>query len=128
MNIYDFKARAKEQLKSRYWYICVVVILFTIITGSSLPLIIGLVIVGPLTVGVSYVLLDLVENPHGRDNYELLFEGFKHSLANSIIAILLINLFTFLWSLLFIIPGIIKFYSYSMTRFIIAENKQIDPP
>ena len=31
-------------------------------------------------------------------------------------------LFTFLWSLLFIIPGIIKSYSYAMTPFIMAEN------
>ena len=32
------------------------------------------------------------------------------------------NLFTFLWSLLFIIPGIIKFYEYRMIPYILAEN------
>lgn len=31
-------------------------------------------------------------------------------------------LFTFLWTLLFIIPGIIKRYSYAMTPYIMAEN------
>ncbi len=35
----------------------------------------------------------------------------------------LTGLFTFLWSLLFVIPGIIKSYSYSMSMFILAENK-----
>ena len=35
----------------------------------------------------------------------------------------LVGLFTFLWSLLFIIPGIIKAYSYSMSLYILAENK-----
>ena len=63
----------------------------------------------------------------GKDNYDLLFEGFKKSFVNSFIAILLMNLFIFLWSLLLIIPGIIKAFSYSMTRFIIAENPEIDP-
>ena len=33
-----------------------------------------------------------------------------------------VGLYTFLWSLLFVIPGIIKSYSYSMTPFIMAEN------
>lgn len=33
-----------------------------------------------------------------------------------------IGLYTFLWSMLFIIPGIIKSYSYSMTPFILAER------
>ena len=35
---------------------------------------------------------------------------------------LLIIIFTFLWSLLFVIPGIIKGISYSQSYFILAEN------
>ena len=35
------------------------------------------------------------------------------------------NLYTFLWSLLFIIPGIIKSYAYAMTPFIMAENPEL---
>ena len=34
-----------------------------------------------------------------------------------------VGLFTFLWSLLFYIPGIIKALSYSMSLYILAENK-----
>lgn len=37
----------------------------------------------------------------------------------------LMNLYVFLWSLLFIIPGIIKAYSYSQTMYIKAENPNI---
>lgn len=32
------------------------------------------------------------------------------------------GLFTFLWTLLFIIPGIVKYYSYSMTDFILKDT------
>lgn len=32
------------------------------------------------------------------------------------------NLYSFLWGLLFIIPGIVKTYAYAMTPFIMAEN------
>ena len=35
----------------------------------------------------------------------------------------LVAIYTFLWSLLLIIPGIIKAISYSMSTYILAENK-----
>jgi uncharacterized membrane protein len=35
------------------------------------------------------------------------------------------NLYIFLWSLLFVIPGIVKSYSYAMTPFIMAENPEM---
>ncbi|MCM0648069.1 DUF975 family protein [Clostridium swellfunianum] len=38
---------------------------------------------------------------------------------------LLTNIFVFLWSLLFIVPGIIKSYSYSMVPYILADNPNI---
>ena len=37
----------------------------------------------------------------------------------------LMMLFSFLWSLLFIIPGIVKAFSYSMTPFILEENPEL---
>lgn len=36
------------------------------------------------------------------------------------------DLYTFLWSLLLIIPGVVKSYEYSMIPYILAENPQID--
>ena len=39
--------------------------------------------------------------------------------------ILWMELFTFLWSLLFIIPGIIKALAYFMTPYILAESKNV---
>lgn len=127
MNYREMKDRAKTQLKVRYWYVFLLTLIVGIISGASIPLIIGLLIMGPLTVGLSFALIYVVENPNGSDNYELLFEGFKQSFVTSFLAILLVRLFTFLWSLLFVIPGIIKGLSYSMTSFIIAENPTIDP-
>ncbi len=37
----------------------------------------------------------------------------------------LVGLYTFLWTLLFIIPGIIKAYSYFMTPYILAEHPEM---
>jgi uncharacterized membrane protein len=81
---------------------------------------------GPLAVGLSYYLLDFIENKNNGDKFELLIEGLKKSLVNSIVAGLLNMVFVFLWSLLFIIPGIIKALAYSMYPYIIADNPEID--
>lgn len=37
------------------------------------------------------------------------------------------DIFVFLWSLLLVVPGIIKWFSYSMTDYIIFENPSLDP-
>jgi uncharacterized membrane protein len=47
--------------------------------------------------------------------------------SKSIIAMFLVSLYTWLWSLLLIIPGIIKACSYSMTYFILIDNPDLTP-
>lgn len=55
-----------------------------------------------------------------------LFSHYKQDrLWSSIGTGVLMRLYIFLWSLLFVIPGIIKSYSYSQTFFIKAENPNI---
>ncbi len=126
MSSYELRLLARSQLKDRYWMVFVVTLIVTAISGASYPLIVGLIIVGPLTVGLSYYLLDIVDTNNKGDNYELLIQGFKNSLATSIVSNILVMVFIFLWSLLLIIPGIIKALSYSMTPYIIAEHPDID--
>lgn len=126
MSSSELRSRAREQLKDRYWMVFVVVLIFFAVSGASYPMIIGLVVVGPLTVGLSYYLLDIVQTKNKGDNIELLIEGFKKSLMSSIVANLVSMVFIFLWSLLFLIPGIIKALAYSMVPYIIAENPDID--
>lgn len=49
----------------------------------------------------------------------------KGQLMSNIGTMVLMQLYTFLWSLLFVVPGIIKSYSYCQTIFIKAENPHI---
>lgn len=48
------------------------------------------------------------------------FDGKRH--LNIVKSMAWMNLFVFLWSLLFIIPGIVKQFAYSMVPYIMAEN------
>ena len=75
-------------------------------------------------VGVGYAKfnLNLVDKKNAA--FENLFEYFSHWKTTTI-ARLLRALYTFLWSLLFIIPGIVAGFSYAMTDYILAENPEL---
>lgn len=48
--------------------------------------------------------------------------GFSNQYMNGVSIMFLRDLYTFLWSLLFIIPGIVKSYEYRMIPYLLAEN------
>lgn len=56
---------------------------------------------------------------------EEMFWTFKEDYSGNVLLMFLIMLYTFLWSLLFAIPGIVKAYSYSLAIYIKSENPQI---
>ena len=85
--------------------------------GGLLTLLLG----GPITVGLNYF---FVKNVRGeRDELTVTtpfteaFKNYPRKLGGS----LWMGLFVFLWALLFIIPGLIKAISYSMTQYILAD-------
>ena len=56
-------------------------------------------------------------------NFSLAFDGFKEFKKTFLLG-LLHNLYVFLWSLLLIIPGIVKAYSYSMCYYIMEDHPE----
>ena len=68
--------------------------------------------------------LDLIDGEKPR--ISTLFDYFKHW-KKALGANLLRNVYTFLWSLLFIIPGIIAALKYAMVPYIVAEDPEISP-
>ncbi|MEA4853644.1 MAG: DUF975 family protein [Christensenella sp.] len=53
-----------------------------------------------------------------------MFDGFKN-FGNSLGGMLWMILWIFLWSFLFIVPGIIKYYAYFMTPYLLADNPRV---
>ena len=84
--------------------------------------IVQFVIGGATKLGYAIFNLKLVDGENAR--FSDLFSQFGR-IGSGIIMNLLVGIFTFLWSLLFVIPGIIKTYSYAMTPFILAEHPEI---
>ena len=75
-------------------------------------------------IGVGYAKfnLNLVDKKNAA--FETLFEYFSYWKTTTI-ARLLRALYVFLWSLLFIIPGIVAGFSYAMTDYILAEDPEL---
>lgn len=59
--------------------------------------------------------------------FEMVLDGFKSGhYKNLVLTMFLKDLFIGLWSLLLVIPGIIKSYEYRMVPYILAENPGMD--
>ena len=86
-------------------------------------LIVSILVAYPLTVSMSKFLLD---NREGKASSNDIFYGFTAGYGNVILNMFMMNLFIALWSLLLIVPGIVKAYSYRMVPFLVAERPEID--
>ncbi len=120
----DLKLSAKNILKGRWGLAAVATLIYLIICvipGSFPPIgtVIVLIIGGPLVLGYTIYMFAFSKGENVK--LEILFDGFKHFVP-SLILYLLILVFTVLWSLLLIIPGIIAALRYSMAFFILYEN------
>lgn len=80
-------------------------------------------VAGPVIVGKNRYFM---EHRAFDSKFERLFWAFRKGRYLNIVKIMFIReLKIFLWSLLFVIPGIIKAYEYSMVPYILAENPEI---
>jgi uncharacterized membrane protein len=117
----DFRKKAMDALKGKWGRFALIYLIYTLITTvcSYALSAASLIIAGPFAVGIAMIALKVLSN----EEFEIinLFDGFK-KFTNTLLLGLLNTIYTFLWSLLFVIPGIVKGLSYSMSYFIIAEN------
>ena len=75
-------------------------------------------------IGLGYARFYLNLTGSGESSFETLFSYFPHwKIAAA--AQLLQSLYIMLWSLLFLVPGIMAVYSYAMTKYILAENPEM---
>jgi uncharacterized membrane protein len=126
----EMKTLAKSQIKGRIGILLVMhLITFASIyipclcISCLMPLVGDLVsniVAAGFILGLTIVYLKLAKSED--ISIGNVFAGFD-DLWTAIKAQFFTGLFIFLWSLLLIIPGIIKAFSYSMTFFILAENK-----
>ena len=101
--------------------------IFVIVLGFVIGLVIAFgwsaFVASPIIVGKNRYFM---EHRAFDSKFERLFWSFKSGRYMNVVKIMFWReLKIFLWSLLFVIPGIIKSYEYSMVPYILAENPHI---
>ena len=121
----EIKLSAKKHFKLSYGWLLLLELIHTVIgsVASSLYFV-SLFIAGPLNVGLTRAHIDASKEKEV--TVPTYFSGFKNY-GITLAAGLLVEVFTFLWSLLLIVPGIIKGLSYSLTYYILAVDDKIGP-
>lgn len=127
---YEIRKKAREQLGNnifnKKWLMALVAyIVFSAIVSALSTIGIGIVFAGCIIFGYYAIFLSIVRGKEEVDIAQL-FDGFKGDrFGKSLVLYILITLYTFLWSLLFIIPGIVKSYSYSMAFYIMNDRPDL---
>ena len=122
----EIKSLAKHEFVQNYWQCvgaCAVVGILIGFVGCLTAGIGALVLVPPFIIGRKMFFLN-VYNGKTEDMgtiFPRAFENYGHKLGGY----LWMSLFTFLWSLLFIVPGIIKSYAYALTPYILDDCKNV---
>ncbi len=125
----ELRAMAREALKGKWTNPVLVTLIYMAIAGGiqCIPIlgsIAYLIIAGPLVIGVTMYYLAFARNQEPK--LEKMFEGFN-IFGKALGLFLLQLLFTFLWMLLFIVPGIIAAFRYAMAYYILIDNPQLTP-
>ncbi len=123
MNRWDIKAAAKERSVQNLWLMVGVFGLYTIIIGLLAYVKFGFVFTGIFAFGWTTILLHIMRREEA--GVMDLFSAFSSDFVRSFLAGILHTIYIFLWTLLFIIPGLVKSYSYAMTYFIMNDDKSV---
>lgn len=120
---------ARESLKDKWGLAIGTFLLFFLLSGAPqmVPFLgqVGtLILAGPFMLGAAIFSLTISRNREAKLNQ--IFEGFNN-FTNAMGAYLLMVLYVLLWTLLFVIPGIVASLSYSMIFFIMADDSTIGP-
>lgn len=122
MNRRELKTLARESLKDNWGIAIGAMLLYMLVTYILGATGIGSFFLGFIVAGYYAVNLNLIRTKTAK--IEDLFSGCKNFVTN-FVAYLLMQVFIALWSLLFLIPGIVKSYSYAMTMYILNDHPEM---
>jgi uncharacterized membrane protein len=130
----ELRARARASLKGNWGRAILIFFLMGLILGvsggilslihSNVQIVFNLIVTGPFTLGLTTAFLELAGNK--RPAVSTLFIGFR-SFSKTFLLYLLLLIFSILWTLLLIVPGIIAGFRYSQAFYILRDNPEISP-
>lgn len=126
----EFRAAARAALKGNWGETAVFTLVYLIVScaaagilGMIIPFagsLIATLLMVPVTFAFTVSFLGLLRGT--KVDVGNLFKQFNNRVF---ITMMLVSLYSWLWTLLFIIPGIIKGYSYAMTPYLLKDNEEL---
>lgn len=118
--------RLSDSLNNTYYYMTPYFLqrflrMFAVALGSAslLGLVLRVFLLAPLSVGCQRYFLTSLER---EDSYRSLLHNFGPYYWNTVDVMFFRSLYIFLWSLLLLIPGVIKSYEYRLVPYLLAEH------
>ena len=93
-----------------------------VIISAIIGLLFSIFVTDALTVGVSNY---FIKNTDSKPSLADAFSGFKVKYGRNIGTLLLVGIKLVLWTILFIVPGIIKTYEYAIIPYILADDASV---
>lgn len=123
----EIRALARQSLSGNWAMPVLVTLIVCIFSGlSGIPwagVILLFLVAMPLEYSVEQAFLQFARG-NKEELMENMFSGFKNY-GRALGTPLLMGLYVFLWSLLLVIPGIIKAYSYAMTYYVALDHPEL---
>lgn len=131
MKAKDYRRKAWERLHGKWDTFALCMLIYAVIQGvcgalsdyyNYIGVAASLLIAGPFAAGLAFLSLNVIrEQPI---KVEMLFEGFERFLKTFLLG-LINGVLILLWSLLLIVPGIVKSLSYGMSYYILLDNGEL---
>ena len=102
--------------------IVVLAMIVLVVIIIAVAFIISFFVINPLYVGAMRFYIRSFDT---KPQFKELFFAFENRYKNVVVVMLLRDLYTIFWSLLLIVPGIVKAYEYSMIPYLLAENPEL---
>lgn len=124
----ELRAVSRTTLSGNWMMAALATLVYLLIAGgvSSIPVagsVLAIIITYPLAYGFAILFLDLFREGKPIDIGKL-FDGFK-DFGRVWGTLILVAIYTILWTCLLIIPGIVKSYSYALTPFILKDEPEL---
>lgn len=124
----ELRAASRTTLSGNWMMAALATLVYLLIAGgvSSIPVagsVLAIIVAYPLAYGFAILFLDLFREGKPIDIGKL-FDGFK-DFGRVWGTLILVAVYTILWSCLLIIPGIVKSYSYALTPFILKDEPEL---
>ncbi|MDD7735877.1 MAG: DUF975 family protein [Bacilli bacterium] len=112
----EIKEQAKKNLNGKWGGAIIIFLIYLVITAGISATGIGILFSSVLTIAM----LNAFLKGRSQNDYNPsdMFEPLNYNLTNKILLSIIKNIYIFLWTLLFIVPGIVKTYAYALSEYL----------